>query len=72
MYHNCGKAINKHVEAERRTSPAARLQGHSVRTHRVFQSGSDKSEDIAGAAGSSATLISKRNLISRLKLDSAA
>jgi hypothetical protein len=31
MYHNNDKTINKHVEAERRTSQAARYKGRSIR-----------------------------------------
>ena len=48
MYHNPGNAINKHVEAERRTSLPARYKGpFHPQGHRTFQSKIHKSEAIA-------------------------
>jgi hypothetical protein len=72
MYHNHGKAINKHVEAERRTSPAARVQVAvpSV-SDRMFQSKVHKSKD-AARRWLWRNLVLKRHPICTRNPDSAA
>jgi hypothetical protein len=72
MYHNDDKTINKHVEAERRTSRSRTVQGAVPSANSACPSEVRKGEDVARIARSRATWSLKRDPIRTLKLAAAA
>jgi len=78
MYHNSALTINKHVEAERGTGPAAWRKGLFPSVgHRIFQSKVDRRAKMSRGSRRpwrrwlQHDLILKRNAICGLKLDPA-